>query len=873
MHPNALPNTSAASQLKCGLINCQSIRNKTIDINTLIVENCFDLLFVTETWLQERNPALVAEMTPSTHSFISNPRINRTGGGVGVFVRKNIKTIKVVKSPNFTTFEYITITLNTANRNISFVLLYRPPSSNRKRFITEFKSFLNDHLSTLENLVVLGDFNIWIEDEDNFYAKKFRTELDYLNMVNFVTEPTTRNTHILDLIISNKENNLVKDVIVEPDIDISDHKLIHFKLNVPRQQRSKIDLVFRSKRNFIASDFIDDGVTEFNCRVHLPCICNNGIMQSISHCLNCYTSTFNSIFSKLYDLTCPVIRKTIVQRTNTPWFCTEIKSAIISRRRAERAWRKFRTADLFQTYKTLRNRVVNLIKRKKQLFYSEIIANSNYDPKRLHRTLKTLMGKNTENSLPSNIEDIPLGENFGDFFLNKISGISEEFPPQNDTSIPPDTNETHFSSLPDLSIDQVDSLILKSRKTFNEADPFPISDVIDSSSFHKIRDIFHIIINKCRREGSFPNCEKTAFITPTLKKGLSNEKLDSFRPVSKTSWLSKLIESSYQIDLVEYVTSNALIPTFQSAYRKRHSTETALLKIQNDLLLNMDSGKCSLLILLDNSAAYDTVNHSLFISKLHNMGIGGNALHFISSYLENRDFRVVVNHTASSPRKLSCGLPQGSILSPLLFTLYTAHIADALDGLPVKYHYFADDLQLYIEVSNIPSSNDTILSVLNTVKSEMKNSHLKLNDRKTTLILIASEIRRRRHLTNFTSLNWNNTVIHFVDKAKNLGFILDKNLNLDHQIKDVVKTVNFFLYEFKCIKKYINQYSSMKLIHNFVFSKLDYCNSLYINLPNHLLSRLQVAQNNAARFLKNIGPRNRITPYSLSSTGCQSKQE
>ena len=123
-----------------------------------------------------------------------------------------------------------------------------------------------------------------------------------------------------------------------------------------------------------------------------------------------------------------------------------------------------------------------------------------------------------------------------------------------------------------------------------------------------------------------------------MKKNHDSEDLKSYRPISKTSYLSKLIELSFKTDLMDFVVRNSLLPDYQSAYRKSHSTETALLKIYNDLLLSLDNGKSSLLVLLDSSAAYDTVSHKILLEKLRNKGIGGNAQMFLSSYLENELF-------------------------------------------------------------------------------------------------------------------------------------------------------------------------------------------------------------------------------------------
>ena len=272
----------------------------------------------------------------------------------------------------------------------------------------------------------------------------------------------------------------------------------------------------------------------------------------------------------------------------------------------------------------------------------------------------------------------------------------------------------------------------------------------------------------------------------------------------------------------------------------------------------MDSKKCSLLLLLDNSAAYDTVNHTILEKKLLNMGIEGKPLSMVKSFIGGRKFKVVIDKISSTERTLLTGIPQGSILSPLLYSLYTASIATVLDRMNVQYHMYADDLQLYIQITNIEDTIEQVINILNTMKGLMTDMHLKLNDGKTKILLIGSKVRTSK--LQLQLLKWDDLEIQFSKSCKNLGVILDSHLTLTDQVKDVVRVINFYLYEFRNIRNKINQQSAEKLVSNFILSKLDYCNILYNNLPNKLLDRLQIAQNNAARFLSNTRPRERITP-------------
>ena len=219
-----------------------------------------------------------------------------------------------------------------------------------------------------------------------------------------------------------------------------------------------------------------------------------------------------------------------------------------------------------------------------------------------------------------------------------------------------------------------------------------------------------------------------------LKKlGLDLE-LSNYRPVSNLSFLSKLIEKIVAIQFVEHLVRNKLMDPLQSAYKKYHSTETALLKVQNDILIDIDDKNVSLLVLLDLSAAFDTIDHDIILKRLNaECGIDGNALKWFKSYLTNRVQSVIIDDEISTPKKLNYGVPQGSILGPLLFTAYLAPLREIIVKHGLKYHCYADDTQIYISFSPVSEEvEDKALKSLETanadIKSFMTSKKLKLND-------------------------------------------------------------------------------------------------------------------------------------------------
>ena len=205
------------------------------------------------------------------------------------------------------------------------------------------------------------------------------------------------------------------------------------------------------------------------------------------------------------------------------------------------------------------------------------------------------------------------------------------------------------------------------------------------------------IVNGSLMSGVFPSCYKEALVTPLLKKqSLDCNLLQNYRPVSNLTLISKTIEKVVSAQLNTYLKDNNLLEPCQSAYRQGHSTETALVRVQNDVICAVGQQKAVLLVLLDLSAAFDTVNHQLLIKTLQQLGIRGTMLHWFSTYLVGRLQRIKVNGVTSQPKLLECGVPQGSVLGPILFTIYTASLGQLLRQLDVQYHFYADDSQLWV---------------------------------------------------------------------------------------------------------------------------------------------------------------------------------
>ena len=291
---------------------------------------------------------------------------------------------------------------------------------------------------------------------------------------------------------------------------------------------------------------------------------------------------------------------------------------------------------------------------------------------------------------------------------------------------------------------------------------------------------------------------RRVILSPTLEKSDADfEQFKNLRPISNLKVVSKLVEKVVATQLTDHVMKHHLDETFQSAYKNSHSTETALVRVQNDILCAIDNNESVILLLLDLSAAFDTVDHSILLSRLRDrFGVNGTAAAWFESYLTSRTQFVRVNDCRSTQRSLERGVPQGSVLGPLLYLLYTSPIADIIKFHKLQYHLYADDTQLYIPFRtdcsyDLSLAKRRVECCVNDIDCWMVNNGLKLNQDKTELVLISSKFRCRPSLEFIQVVD---EKIRPKPPPRNSGVIIDQSLDLtDH----VNKNLRFLSVSFK----------------------------------------------------------------------------
>ena len=369
-------------------------------------------------------------------------------------------------------------------------------------------------------------------------------------------------------------------------------------------------------------------------------------------------------------------------------------------------------------------------------------------------------------------------------------------------------------------------------------------------------------INSSLSSGTVSDCFKESLVNPLLKKfGLDNNQLNNYRPVSNLTFLSKILEKVVLKQLLNHMNLNGLEEIFQSAYKKGHSTETALLRVFNDILNGIDTGNICILNLLDLSAAFDTIDHDILLKRLQtSFGISGSALSWFQSYLSGRKQRVKVNDFYSNQVTVHFGVPQGSVLGPVLFTLYILPLSDIIKTLNIDFHSYADDTQTYKSVSIKEVQNQVIKTseCISSIKGWMNRNKLKLNEAKTEYMLAGKA--SLLSICDKPPMYVNDSEILPTTQVKNLGVIFDEELTLSAHVNSLCQQMFMEIRKISLHRKFLPDDVVIQLMVSLVLSKMDYCNSLFFGLPNNLLNKLQRVQNCAAKICLRKRKFDHVTP-------------
>ncbi len=335
----------------------------------------------------------------------------------------------------------------------------------------------------------------------------------------------------------------------------------------------------------------------------------------------------------------------------------------------------------------------------------------------------------------------------------------------------------------------------------------------------------------------------------------------NFRPVSNVTFISKIVERVVAQQLHQYLTANDLLPHNQSAYRRQHSTETAMLRVMSDALAAADEQRVTLLGLLDLTAAFDCVDRGILLMRLQRQfGLSNTVLDWMTSFVTGRTQQEAYNGQLSPILPVSYGVPQGSVLGPLLFVLYTAELHDVVSKHGLILHQYADDCQVYVSTStsDVHLTIDRFSSCMVDVNDWFSASRLRLNPSKTQVLWLGPKYGISR--LTVREIPVVTASVQVSDSARVLGVMVDSQLSMADQVSSLCRSAYYQLRQLRPTVRAMTVDAAKTIVQAFISTRLDYCNSLLFGVADNLLQRLQSVQNAAARMITRTRRYEHITP-------------
>jgi hypothetical protein len=826
--------------LKICHVNAQSIADSShlFVIKNLLYNKCIDVLAVSETWLKSDDSDDYVKV--EGYSIIRKDRNGKRGGGVCLFIRKalsfNILYMSNLQFDNQP--EYIFIEIIVKKIKLLCSVVYRRP---RGESLQSYLNTLASFLPLYDQCCILGDININI-NIDNASKRNLVTWLNDLNLSIlpiFNTHHSTFSSTTIDIIVV--PTNIVPmsyGKLCVPGLSNHDLLYVVYPLEVPDKIERKIQ--YRDYKNVSVPELLmaADKITWTDV------LCYINIDSKVE--------AFNEYVLKLWNDLCP-IKETTIKSGVSPWINGSIVKVIKLRNKAHSRWNLFKTRINWDNYVKLKKKVKQMVKCSIRRKLYKATDSKHVNSKQLWQNLRKFGLVKSDSAVEL---CVPIDELLNHFTIQtQLSSplVSATIVYYNNTSLF-QGDKFYFKYVHSLDILNAVKNV-KSNAVGNDLVAIGMIKPI----LNQIMPVLSHLFNYCLQYSCFPEMWKRAVIFPIPKVSKPVNAKD-YRPISLLPVIAKILEKLVFDQIIEYINKYNILDPLQSGFRKLHSTGTALLRIVEDIRLGLSRNEITVLVLFDFSKAFDCVNHEILISKLRHINFSPSALNWIECYLKNRYHCVKdTRNNISDWKLLTCGVPQGSVLGPLLYSLYTFDIGTCFKY--CKYHVYADDLQIYIQCK--PSEISDVIEKINADIVRLVNwtdKHgLTLNSGKTQAIVISNN-------GNFCTNNINKIVVkdspvEYSKKVKNLGIIIDNALSWSPYVSTICQKTYYTLHRLYKFRSLTPIATRKNLVNSLILPIFDYCLYVCCNMNNDCISRLQVAMNSAVRYIYNIKRREHITPY------------
>ena len=818
------------------------------EIEVMLHDEDIDILCVCETWLDSN----------IGNNFINIPHFSITrydtgrGGGSCIIVRDSLSVTAInINLDKVEGVDDVWLQIQ-CKKYPSFIVgcIYRHPKAKVPSF-----SYLSEIFKymCLKNkpVFILGDFN------DNVLhggsnMKKIIRNLSLTQIIDQPTRITAFSSTLLDLVITNKADMIVESKVTPSTI--ADHEMISLVINVHKPKPTPLTITYRCKKNYNVNIFCNSLLNETHTF--------NSILSTdnVNTQVQIFTDTFNTCLNECAPLVTREIR-----RPFAPWIDEQLRSLINEKNELQINLKNDRSNQILsEQFKQLKKNIQIQIKNAKTVYYRNEFEKCKGNSGATWGVVQNMISylKNKGNN-PGYSDTSAKAKEFNEYFakVGEIAfqksqeGLRNDAPSYN-VDVNASSNILQLFRPQPVTIDTLILVIkdLKETKSFG-CDGILLQFIRDALPV--IAFYVTVIINTSIVTGIYPELWKHPYVVPVYKSG-DVENINNYRPISLLPILSKVLEKIVANQLMSFLESHKLLSSSQHGFRGNLSTETALMKVNKRIYEAIDNQKISLLLLLDLSKAFDSVSHDILLRKCSNLQID----HFwFKDYLSQRVQSVKVNSVISPPIKINYGVPQGSILGPLLFLIYINDMAEVLRNyFLIQY---ADDTQFIL--TGEPSDLNSLISegenALIEAKQYFQLNGLNVNELKTQCIFIGS----RQYISLIPpdlTIQFGNTAIIPSKSVKNLGVYMDQYLLYDVHIDHISRKINGILMFLNRIKDRFDKAGRIIVIQSLVLSIITYCSKVWGNTTSEQLERVQKLENFAAKVALGKGRKyDHATPF------------
>ena len=760
--PNNPCNTSDLSVIH---INCRSLRNK-IDIISCEI-GAYDIVTMSETWLDDD----VSDNDISIEGFQKPIRKDLLGqtyphGGVAIYVKDNL-ICKERPDLDIPGLEAVWIETKLGQETFLIGSFYRQPSQPVAYWKLVDQSIQNV-ASTPHRFIILGDFNQNFLDNPSEHLLNIIAFNNLQQLINTPTRYTETTATCLDVILAQSVDRITDSGVLPPIC--SDHSVPFVKLNTntPKGTSFKRKIYCYSK---LDQQKLNDELKTLNLMETVS-------SDNIHNAAKAFSEQLLSVASN-----CMPVKTITVRDRDAEWVTEDIK---LLRNRKNQSYRHAKLVDnedAWRAFRHIRNEYTTAIRKRKSEYDKELDENisssSNFGTKqwwKLVRSFLSKKGSNNDNIPPLDVDGQILYTNdekahaLNDFFTKQSTTDNDE---DNVPEVP-----RVRSQIPPLNLTPSDvKTILDDLNQSKAVGPDLVHNKILTACSSVIAEPLAYLFNRSLAEGIFPSIWKTAHVSPIYKKGERN-KCNNYRPISLLSCVGKVLEKCVQSHLLTYLSENNLITPSQSGFLPGHSTIYQLLNIYDDLCKCLDQGSAAQAVFFDISKAFDKVWHKGLIKKLEGIGVRGGLLCWFKDYLSDRKQAVVVKGSISEYLCTSAGVPQGSVLGPVLFLIYINDIVSEIESV---MKLFADDTSMYLCLDNQNIRAEILNSDLDKISEWALKWKVKFNEEKTELLNIS-----RQQDFQTVPLTFGGTTLTDSATHKHLGVILQNDCKWDSHIKYVI---------------------------------------------------------------------------------------